>query len=117
MPPTAAELTDSTGKKVVAASLVTALSSGGLFTFLDSRYALASEVKGISVQVTSLADAIHADRIERAEILIEESERRLGFLELVPAASRTPLQNQMFISETNLRAKLVRRLKRLTESK
>ena len=111
---TSSRLLDTTTKKSIAAILVTALSSGGVFTLLDSRYALAAEVQEIHTSIDNLAASIYEDRIERLEILIAETERRISFLSLIPEDERSSAQKQMLLSESGDKDRHLRKLKRLT---
>lgn len=113
MPPTST-LMDTPTKKVVVATLVTVLTSGGIFTLLDSRYALASEIQDIHAGIDRLTSAIGEDRIERLELNIKQSERRINLLLLVSNADRSDIQKQSLLFEQDSKQKYIRKLERLT---
>jgi len=87
-------------------SFITVATLVAVLTFMDERHATASEVQ-------DLTNAIQSDRIERVEYHIEDAERRIKQIVVVPVAERTPYQVKDLLEAQYNKEMHLRKLKRI----
>ena len=90
-------------------SVVLILTLGGFgLGYMDTRHASATDVQ-------DLVKVIQSDRIERAEYIIEDLERRSQNIERTPLASRSAQQSQELVEIELVKARQLRKMDRMLE--
>lgn len=98
---------------VIAAALAVCATVGGsLLSFADGRYQPSGDYASTE-SVQSLVNTIKLDRIERTEAAIEDTERRIRRIEVIPMAERTTAQQNELLDDKADLDRLKRQLKRI----